>query len=108
MQAVFQAEKPGKSVDDRLLIGGGRGGRDRDFCANEGAVVVEVAVACVAEHAPDGGLQRDGVLVGRPFAAHVGGDVRGLLGLSCSKQRFGTGEEDRQEGSALYSAPMTG
>ena len=25
MQAVFQAEKPGKSVDDRLLIGGGRG-----------------------------------------------------------------------------------
>jgi HK97 family phage major capsid protein len=26
MQAVFQAEKPGKSVDDRLLIGGGLGG----------------------------------------------------------------------------------
>ena len=35
MQAVYQAEKPGKSLDDRLLIGGGRGAVAPGSFANE-------------------------------------------------------------------------
>jgi HK97 family phage major capsid protein len=35
MQAVYQAEKPGKSLDDRLLIGGGRGAAAPGSFANE-------------------------------------------------------------------------
>ena len=37
MQAVFQAEKPGKSVDERLLIGGGRGAAAPSTYGNEGS-----------------------------------------------------------------------
>jgi len=37
MQAVYQAEKPGKSLDDRLLIGGGRGASAPGSFANEAA-----------------------------------------------------------------------
>lgn len=35
MQAVYQAEKPGKSLDERLLIGGGRGAAAPGSFANE-------------------------------------------------------------------------
>ncbi len=35
MQAVYQAEKPGKSLDERLLIGGGRGAVAPGSFANE-------------------------------------------------------------------------
>ena len=35
MQAVYQAEKPGKSLDERLLIGGGRGAAAPSSFANE-------------------------------------------------------------------------
>ncbi len=37
MQAVFQSEKPGKSVDERLLIGGGRGAAAPGIYGNEAA-----------------------------------------------------------------------
>ena len=37
MQAVYQADKPGKSLDERLLIGGGRGAAVPGSFANEAA-----------------------------------------------------------------------
>ena len=37
VQAVFQAEKPGKSIDERLLIGGGRNAAAPGSFANESA-----------------------------------------------------------------------
>ena len=37
VQAVFQAEKPGKSIDERLLIGGGRNAAAPGTFANESA-----------------------------------------------------------------------
>ncbi len=37
MQAVFQAEKPGKSIDERLLIGGGRNAATPGSFGNESA-----------------------------------------------------------------------
>lgn len=37
MQAVYQAEKPGQSLDERLLIGGGRGAAAPGAYGNEGS-----------------------------------------------------------------------